>query len=702
MLFSEVGTKTFPNAKGVSIFPEVASAEENKSQTGVVTVISESTDADEFQPQKKIRSPNIEKIVASSKSSGGKVENSSKGPQFSNKNVKHMTSGDVSSGSLISKDKSGELGCQVIPETQFLFTPENKQNENKNEQKCESVMPRDCVETDFGIIPDTPVSDEKPVKPKRPLGRSFLLSATSIASNPIIKAKENRRVEMALKKRASLARKGLVSVSVTLNEKSTCGENSAEKESYLAVGKTSGEIDFDSKSLGNIDNSDTRIRQPNIQTVSTEDETPTKIYPISDTASVKRMSKAGLSPGGKRINNKEAGFEILVDNDAVKALSFEDERYQQNILVQKMAISNSGMGSYSISSGNCILTDKAVEQTEPFGDVIEFEKLRQEKAKQKKEILDRRRMELLEDRKMKDRQLKKKNHEKLVNYQLSGNVKLHVPACDQPSDTCGETVKNDDTLEDLLQELKSPSLLKSESKPQFKKSLGKHLCKARPKDTVNKHQKAVELSCDTNENDSNPLVNTKAKFEHRNFDSSSSSGLREVEWTEVDESYFKELGMSIESDIDSKAKNTSLKNVNTDNFPIEVANRKTCYNKKKQTDLESCLISVAETSVKISPILKTKTRTSETLRHNEYSKTETKAGCDVDIKEFQTQEDRKSNSEETDIVMFTNPCDMKSERENANSFDGMEIDDFPSQVSSELCEEFDNLTPFKSFKKRYQ
>ena len=696
MLFSEVGTKTFPNAKGVSIFPEVASAEENKSQTGVVTVISESTDADEFQPKKKTRSPNIEKIEASSKSSKGKVENSSKGPQFSNENVKHMTSGDVSSRSLKSKVKSGEIGCQVIPETQFLFTPENKQN--KNEQNCESAMPRDCLETDFGIIPDTPVSDEKPVKPKRPLGRSFLLSATSIASNPIIKAKENRQVKMALKKKASLARKGLVSVSVTLNEKSTCGENSAEKESYLAVGNNSGEIDFDSKSLGNIDNSDTRIRQPNIQTVSTEDETPTKIYPICETASVKRMSKAGLSPGGKRINNKETGFEILVDNDAVKALSFEDERYQQNILVQKMAISNSGMGSSSISEDKCILTDKAVEQTEPFGDVIEFEKLRQEKAKQKKEILDRRRMELLEERKMKDRQLKKKNHEKLVNYQLSGNVKLHVAACDRSSDTCGETVRNDDTLEDLLQELKSPSLLKSESKLQLKKSLGKHLCKARTKDTVNKHQKANELSCDTNENDSNRLVNAKAKFKHRNFDSNSSSGLMEVKWTEEDESYFKELGMSIESDIDSKAENTSLKNLNTDNFPSEAANSKTCYHQKKQSDLESCLIGVAETSVKISPILKTKTRTSETLRHNEYSKTETKTGCDVDIKEFQTQEDRKSNSEETDIVMFTNPCDMKSERES----DGMEIDDFPSQVSSELCEEFDNLTPFKSSKKRYE
>ena len=726
-LFSEVGRKTHSDKSSVSVKGSKSGssiAKENKSPSNIVTVISDSGDADEFLPSKKIRSPNnqfdsSENIASCSRSFEAKVEKADKKVQLGHRKNKSPNSDNIPNDLPVLKNRPVQADCQVVPETQFMFTPEIKQSKNERQVKAlvsesfSSPVPKGCDGSDFGLtcIPDTPESNEIKVKPKRPLGRSFLLSSTSIASNPIQKAKENREAKLALKKKATLARKSLLSVSVTFNDnKSIAGgtESDIAKESSLAVNMSPNSIEdkFDSHSQEMVDKvADTTEMQ---EVTATDNKTPTKIYINANTSSLKRMAKSGLSPDGKRTNGENTDIDMLSCDDAVKALDFENKTHS----------TVDPLGKMCVHSADVDWSNMDVENTEPFGEVIEFEKLRQEKERQKKERLEKKRLELLEERRRRDRQLKKKNHEKLLNYQLSGNANSGKrTSSGQFSGVCRETVQNDDTLDDLLQELKSPSLLKCESKTKCTKAISKPSCKPQDSNTniLNKHNQMTfnNYSIDTKVNSAKlTMLKPKCTTKWLTESSKSSSGFMAAEWTDDDENYFKKLGMSMNTNTVNKSEKLCDEKI-TGNHCSELAVgscSSVCNKTDKVCDLETNAVSVHTDSChgKIKPILKTKVRTSNESNGN-FSSEVKPTDCYEDIKEYQTQADSKSNigkndlKEENDILMFPTPCIQVPEIEKFESKDEMDIDEFGSQLDSKLlCDEFEHLTPFKSSKKRYE
>ena len=726
-LFSEVGRKTHSDKSSVSMKGSKSGssiAKENKSPSNIVTIISDSGDADEFLPSKKIRSPNnqfesSENIASCSRSSGAKVEKANKKVQLGHRKNKSPNSDNIPNDLPVLKNRPVQADSQVVPETQFMFTPEIKQSKNERQVKAiasesfSSPILKGCDGSDFGLIPDTPESNEINVKPKRPLGRSFLLSSTSIASNPIQKAKENRLAKLALKKKATLARKSLLSVSVTFNDnKSIAGgtESDIAKESSLAMNTSLCSIEdkFGSHSQEIVDKvADTTEMQ---EVTAADNKTPTKIYINADTSSLKRMAKSGLSPDGKRTNGENTGTDIdmLSCDDAVKALDFEN----------KTRSAGDPLGKMCVDSADVDLSNTDVENTEPFGEVIEFEKLRQEKERQKKERLEKKRLELLEERRRRDRQLKKENHEKLLNYQLSGNVNSGKRiSSGQSIGACKETVQNDDTLDDLLQELKSPSLLKSESKTKCTKAISKPSYKPQDSDThiLNKHNQMTfsDYSIDTKVNSAKlTLVKPKCTTKRLPENPESSSGFMAAEWTDEDETYFKKLGMSVETNTVNKPEKLCDEKITRNHCSELVVGTcsSVCNNKDKDCDLETNAVSVHTDSLhgKIKPILQTKVSTSNESNRN-FSSEVKPTDCYDDIKEYQTQADSKSNidkndlNEENDILMFPTPCIQVPEIEKFESKDELDIDEFGSQLDSELlCDEFEHLTPFKSSKKRYE
>ncbi|WAR06933.1 DNA2-like protein, partial [Mya arenaria] len=141
----------------------------------------------------------------------GEEDNKDFKPQKSARNTaaqKEAPSNDAQNSEMILE------GCRkvtCIPETQATLTTPSKQNTNSENADDENI--------DLGLIPDTPQDKNDLLRPKKPLGRSFLLSAVQMTTNPIQQAKENRKAKLELKrKQASLARKAVVSVSVQFSE----------------------------------------------------------------------------------------------------------------------------------------------------------------------------------------------------------------------------------------------------------------------------------------------------------------------------------------------------------------------------------------------------------------------------------------------------------------------------------------------------
>ena len=647
-LFSEVGSKVDKPASKVS--PQTSSkSKENKSPSGVVTVISENDDeSDEFAPAlKKIRSPTFQtKKLKEHKTSPGRV----------NKQVLGTCKGAGSHSGLDGPKVAEPL---VVPETQFFFTPENKLK--KGEQKIDELnnsipdsvkSPTGCSGTDFGIIPDTPDSNDTSVKPKRPLGRSFLLSATSLASNPIQKAKENRQAKLALKKKAALVRKSSGStLSVEFNKQVPIPKDTEMKTESL-VKQFTGSISSipDAKES----DSDMKLLTPDKleNEAAIEDKTPTKLYASSETLSVKRMAKPGISPMSKRMDTEKSAVQVTDKDDTVRILSFDAERKLGDI-ERKVTNASASMGGFVPASKM---------KPEPFGDVIEFEKQKQELNKLKREKLEKRRLEILQEKRKKDQEERKKNHEKLLNYQLSGDVRSHKrQSCGNEGAAFVDSVENDDTLEDLLLELNSPSLLKCDSKSKNVNSISKPVSKSVRTGSLGKASIDVgalsdncdrEIICDdmTVLKSKPPVIRQSASLESNDSFGSIAAG-----WTDEDESFFKEIGMSTETVDLSKTKYLNDTNVNkavTEDF---IDN--TDSNLLKQKEEKSCAMEVKH-SVKVKPNSKP-ICTFKNLDSNAKYKSVSSIDAEMEIKEFQSQESSKSISSkgkvENNINLFPTP-----------------------------------------------
>ena len=699
-----MGTKTGKFATKVSP-PTFSKSKENKSPSAVVTVISDDAESDEFAPAvKKIRSPTFQTKVRTEKP---KEPGSKTSPGHAIRQI----SGKNGNGAGLDAPKVSEL--LVVPETQFFFTPENKLKKcNKKTEETKKSTPdspkTSNSSTDFGIIPDTPDSNDISVKPKRPLGRSFLLSATSLASNPIQKAKENREAKLALKKKAVLARKSSGPVSVEFNKERSVSSETEKKFDGFVQESSVGSINAksDAKGTGN----GLKLISPDKSETETdiEDKTPTKIYANSETSAIKRMAKPGISPASKRTDDQKSPVKVTDKDDTVRILSF-DLRTNQNGVDRKET--NACDKITGTSLGEFVLARKMeADSMEPFGDVIEFEKHKQEMNRLKKERLEIRRLELLKEQRKKEKELRKKNHEKLVNYQLTGDASSHkTPSCVRERAAVVESVENDDTLEDLLLELKSPSLLKSDSKPKKMDSISKPVFKPASTGSLSKEAKTltetrafsdhcdIEIVCDNmTVLKSKPLVTSHTI----SLESNDRFGCMVAEWTDEDENFFKKLGMSTETTDVNKTKNTCDENVNK--LIHEDLNDSTATNMPKQLVDKTNALEIMP-PVKLKPDSKPHF-TSKKLDTSAKSKSGSSTDTQIDIKEFQSQESAKSSSSkdrvENDIAMFSTPVDqIMKEAAGSRSQEEMEIDEFGSQLDSQLlCDDFEHLTPFKESK----
>ena len=665
-------------------------SKENKSPSGVVTVISENADdSDEFAPAlKKIRSPTFQtKKPKEHKTSLGHVNTQVLG-----------TCKDAGSHSGLDGPKVAEP--LVVPETQFFFTPENKLKkggrkiDELNNSTPDSVKsPTCCSGTDFGIIPDTPDSNDTSVNPKRPLGRSFLLSATSLASNPIQKAKENRQAKLALKKKAALVRKSSGStLSVEFNKQRPIPKDTEMKTESL-VKQFTGSISSMLDTKGS--DSDMKLLTPDkLETEATiEYKTPTKLYASSETLSVKRMAKPGISPISKRMDTENSTVKVTDKDDPVRILSFDATTNQR-----KTTNTGANMGEFVPASKM---------EPEPFGDVIEFEKQKQEENKLKREKLEKRRLEILQEKRKKDQEERKKNHEKLLNYQLSGDVGSYKrQSCGNEGSVFVESVENDDALEDLLLELNSPSVFKCDSKSKNSNSISKPVSKSVRTDSLGKASIDVGALSDNCDReiicDDMTVLKSKppVRSQSVSLESNDSFGCIAAGWTDEDESFFKEIGMSTEAVDVSKTKNLNNDNVHkpvnedfTDSTDSHLLKRKVG---------KSCAIEVKHL-VKEKPSSKP---ICSSKKSDSKPKCKSVSGTDaeVDIKEFHSQDSDMSSSSkgkvENDINLFPTPANqVMKEVQRSGSQEEMDIDEFGSQLDSQLlCDDFEHLTPFKDSK----
>lgn len=640
--------------------PTISKAKESKSPPSVVTIINDDAEFDEFAPaSKKIRSPTFQSKICQQKPEKAVAK-------VSPASVRRQHSRADENDDHSEKPKQPEPA--FVPETQLFFTPENKQKrlEKKDHEVgkttsdlFQSPGSGTCNGSDFGIIPDTPESSEIPVRTKRPLGRSFLLSATSLASNPIEKAKENRAAKLALKKKAASARKPSISVSVEFNNQKNVPNESFSKPSVLL---STSSINM-WKSPCDAERGGMSLTSENVS----EDKTPTKVYTNSENVSVKRMSKPGISPASKRSDEKSP-MDVTDGETTVRVLNFDAKT------------SPSGDGLSEADGGNEKLAAKSAESidprktesdfAEPFGGLIKFEKLKEEKIRQKKERLEKKKLELLKEKMRREKEIKKKNHEKLLNYQLSGNVCSNKrQSCDNPNGIFRET---DDALEDLLQELKSPGLLKSDVKT---KPSSKHM--------LSKEAKSLSDNCDM-EATCDDLTVLKPKLpvtcQPVNLESNDSLGFMVAEWTDEDESFFKKLGMSTEAVDGGKT--------------ATVPNKKVEEIRNTSSETNTVKVHFQE---RVKPTLKTDLKTAGRLHDS--------GGIyidkEVDIKEFQTQNSANSNhctdSTENDIALFPTPRDQVTcETIRTGTAEEMEIDEFGTQLDSQLlCDSFEHLTPFE-------
>lgn len=286
-----------------------------------------------------------------------------------------------------------------IPETQLLFTPPGKSDQaafSNASKKPDSLS----SSFDFGLIPDTPVNKQEAAKTKRPIGRSFLMSATEMSSNPIQKAKENRAAKLLQKKQASQARKGLMTVSVNINT-----NQSKEMKPDVSGNYTDSKI-----ALTGIKTSE-NVTEPkenaayNCKTL--QDVTPTKVY--ADSCSIKRMAKSGDSPEHKRSN----GLEMEADGAEINQSPVDKVSKQL------------GFHDIGLSDPNVVNSDDKCNQSEK---VMVFKsaktKLLEIEQERRKQIPlldgDRLEMELMKYEE------KKKLNEKLLKYQLTGSMGLYI------------------------------------------------------------------------------------------------------------------------------------------------------------------------------------------------------------------------------------------------------------------------------------
>ena len=703
-------------------------SKENKSPSSFVTVISENDDeSDEFAPAtKKIRSPTFQtKKKLGHKTSPGHAS-------------KHVLDTSKDCGIILGSDGQKSDEPLVVPETQLFFTPENKSKKNDRKvgepNKATPDGKSPSSGTEFGIIPDTPENNDSGVKPKRPLGRSFLLSATSLASNPIQKAKENRQAKLALKKKMALARKSSgAAISVEFNKERHIGrETELKSESFVKQSVT------DSSSSLPDTKSDSKLRliiTPEKLEIDTivEDITPTKHYAGSESLTVKRMAKPGISPLSKRTDAEKSSIHEEYEAnkiDSVRNLSFDAIT---NDLAERL---DAGMNqtnhksfqddnerkvtsaSYSVRSD---FVPASEVEAEPFGDVIKFERHKQERNKLKKEKLEKRRLEMLQEKLKKNKEERKKNQEKLLNYQLSGDIKSNKGQTGSKEGApFVDSVEHDDALEDVLLELNCSSLLKCDSESKTVKHFSKtmeldspNLLKSNSESKRVKHNsktivkeskvlKDVEASndktCDMETICDNLTVlksKLPVKSQTPSLDPNDSLSHIAAGWTDEDESFFKEIGMSTETVHVNKTKNTKDESVKK--LGSEDNHSSTSTRPNKATAMES----IPYTG-KAKPDTK-HYHASKKLGTDSKIELVSSANGELDIKEFQTQDSAKSSSckDNVDINLFPTPVDdgMNVGHEKSRSQEEMEIDEFGSQLDSQLlCDDFEHLTPFKDAK----
>lgn len=177
-LFSEVGTNGASiSAFGRKVSPPCSKAKENKSPSGIVEIMSDGADVDEFTPAKKLRSPNDQQklIEVSQHSKAGHMKSTSGTAKKESPTIKNASNDNV---------KGKETEVCVVPETQFIFAPESKATkkvETDNSLKSASdvfhspISSASGTNTDFGIIPDTPDSSKIQIKPKKTSWSKFLV-----------------------------------------------------------------------------------------------------------------------------------------------------------------------------------------------------------------------------------------------------------------------------------------------------------------------------------------------------------------------------------------------------------------------------------------------------------------------------------------------------------------------------------------------
>ncbi|XP_053390729.1 DNA ligase 1-like [Mercenaria mercenaria] len=437
-------------------------------------------------------------------------------------------------------DSAKQAAVTCIPETQICFTPPGVK-ESKNDVKDSPEV------NDFGLIPDTPQEKKEEVtKPKRPLGRSFLLSAAQMGTNPIQKAKEHRQEKLAMKKKVSQARKSLLSVSVQFNPE--------EKEMSNGTVKTACSLNayLDKNVTADTENHNGDLHGNS--NLVCDGKTPTKIY--SDGNTMKRMAKSGTSPDSKRLVSDESGK--VNDSNGVsngKQLSLGNSVCKLDFdgNTEKLVTEGAGLGKIDtpvdetdFKSAKSLLENKSKAKSKEEQIRMERKKMRERmlKLKQEKELLEKKRVAKEENR---------RKSEKLMKYQLTG-------VADGEEKYEGDiSVTQDDALDDILQELKSPSLIKPSktskssviSKTKIKAS---DFTKTKPLDkkTTDKIVKRHTHADDTSK------TNDSAVVKHKELDIVN-------DWTKEDDDYFSKLGV----EIGVKTKGKDVLKKADDEFEIE-------------------------------------------------------------------------------------------------------------------------------------
>lgn len=306
-----------------------------------------------------------------------------------------------------------------IPETQVLFTPPGA---NVGKRGKDGVKDSPDI-SDFGLIPDTP-QDKKDevVKTKRPLGRSFLLSAAQMGTNPIQKAKEHRQEKLAMKKKMSMARKSLVSVSVEFNpDKKDASKTPSEQLISSDVGKVSG---IETNKTSDSGEMVSQVGEEHSDKILVCDgKTPTKIYSEGNT--IKRMAKSGISPDSKRsvgdtstkvnAGNESNDNELTSMGHSVCKLNFggnTDRHVTETTAVGETSVP---VNETDFKSAKTLLEDKDIVKSKEDQIRIERKKRKERelKLKQERELLEKKRVAKEENR---------RKSEKLLKYQLTGDT----------------------------------------------------------------------------------------------------------------------------------------------------------------------------------------------------------------------------------------------------------------------------------------